>query len=105
MNIRRVKQGAKITFYNGIYMILFGIFYAIFIRFNMKQKLSLLTEQRGLDFAARKITVSTCGLVPQMLELGTATKVNLAVYVIFYIQEFDASIQHHRTQAATFYTI
>ena len=46
---------------------------------NLLGSLSLLTEQRGLDFASRKITVSTCGLVPQMLELGTATKVNLAV--------------------------
>ena len=46
---------------------------------NLLGALSLLTEQRGLDFAARKITVSTCGLVPQMLELGTVTKVNLAV--------------------------
>ncbi len=46
---------------------------------NLLGSLELLTEQRGLDFAARKITVSTCGLVPQMLELGTATKVNLAV--------------------------
>lgn len=41
--------------------------------------ISLLTEQRGLDFASRKITVSTCGLVPQMLELGERTNVNLAV--------------------------
>ncbi|PIE56876.1 MAG: 23S rRNA (adenine(2503)-C(2))-methyltransferase RlmN [Desulfobulbus propionicus] len=41
--------------------------------------ISLLTEQRGLDFSARRITVSTCGLIPQMLELGRKTQVNLAV--------------------------
>jgi hypothetical protein len=35
MNIQRVKQGAKITFYNGIYMILFGLFLIFFIDFNM----------------------------------------------------------------------
>lgn len=35
MNIKRVKQGARITFFNGLYMILFGIFYIFFIRFNM----------------------------------------------------------------------
>jgi 23S rRNA (adenine2503-C2)-methyltransferase len=46
---------------------------------NLLGALSLLTEQRGLDFSARRITVSTCGLVPQMLELGRQTRVNLAV--------------------------
>ncbi len=37
MNIQRVKQGAKITLYNGIYMILFGIFHIFFAEFNMKK--------------------------------------------------------------------
>ena len=37
MNIQRVKQGAKITLYNGIYMILFGIFQIFFAEFNMKK--------------------------------------------------------------------
>ena len=46
---------------------------------NLLGALSLLTEQRGLDFSSRRITVSTCGLVPQMMELGTRTNVNLAV--------------------------
>ncbi len=46
---------------------------------NLLAALSLLTEQRGLDFSTRRITVSTCGLVPQMLELGRASSVNLAV--------------------------
>lgn len=46
---------------------------------NLLDSISLLTEQRGLDFSARRITVSTCGLVPQMLRLGTLTSVNLAV--------------------------
>jgi len=47
MNIQRVKQGAKITWYNGIYMILFGIFYAIFIKFNMKQNFNAINELWG----------------------------------------------------------
>ncbi|MCW5205735.1 23S rRNA (adenine(2503)-C(2))-methyltransferase RlmN [Desulfobulbus sp. F5] len=46
---------------------------------NLLAALSILTEQRGLNFSSRRITVSTCGLVPQMLELGEKTKVNLAV--------------------------
>ena len=41
--------------------------------------ISLFTEQRGLDFSNRRITVSTCGLVPQMLQLGEETDVNLAI--------------------------
>lgn len=46
---------------------------------NLLVALSILSEQRGLDFASRRITVSTCGLVPQMLEFGKKTDVNLAV--------------------------
>ncbi len=41
--------------------------------------ISLFTEQRGLDFSNRRITVSTCGLVPQMLRLGEESEVNLAI--------------------------
>ena len=46
---------------------------------NLLDALAILTEQRGLDFSNRRITVSTCGLVPQMKELGEQTDVNLAV--------------------------
>ncbi len=46
---------------------------------NLLVALEILTEQRGLDFSDRRITVSTCGLVPRIIELGRKTKVNLAV--------------------------
>ena len=46
---------------------------------NLLVALDILLEQRGLDFSERRITVSTCGLVPKMVELGQKTKVNLAV--------------------------
>jgi len=46
---------------------------------NLLTALSILTEQRGLDFSSRRITVSTSGLVPQMLEFGRKSEVNLAV--------------------------
>jgi len=46
---------------------------------NLLISLDILTEQRGLDFSERRITVSTCGLVPKIIELGQKTKVNLAV--------------------------
>ena len=46
---------------------------------NLLVALDILTEQRGLDFSERRITVSTCGLVPRIMELGQKTNVNLAV--------------------------
>lgn len=41
--------------------------------------IDILTHEKGCNLSHRKITVSTSGLVPQMLELGKRTKVNLAV--------------------------
>ena len=46
---------------------------------NLLIALEILTDQRGLDFSDRRITVSTCGLVPKIIELGQKTKANLAV--------------------------
>lgn len=41
--------------------------------------LAILTDQKGLDLASRRITVSTCGVVSKMRELGEKTNVNLAI--------------------------
>ncbi|MEE4241985.1 MAG: 23S rRNA (adenine(2503)-C(2))-methyltransferase RlmN [Desulfopila sp.] len=46
---------------------------------NLLTSLSILTEQKGLDFTGRRITVSTCGIVPKMRPLGENSAVNLAV--------------------------
>lgn len=46
---------------------------------NLIKSISILTEQRGLDMTNRRITVSTCGIVSKMLELGEQTDVNLAI--------------------------
>ena len=46
---------------------------------NLLTAISILTDQKGLDMASRRITVSTCGIVPKMHLLGTRTSVNLAV--------------------------
>jgi 23S rRNA (adenine2503-C2)-methyltransferase len=43
------------------------------------KSLRILVDEQGMDFAPRKITVSTVGLVPQMLALGEAIPVTLAV--------------------------
>jgi 23S rRNA (adenine2503-C2)-methyltransferase len=46
---------------------------------NLLTAINILKDQRGLDFSERRITVSTCGLLPKMKQLGLATKINLAV--------------------------
>lgn len=46
---------------------------------NLIKSISILTEQRGLDMTNRRITVSTCGIVNKMLELGEQTNANLAI--------------------------
>lgn len=46
---------------------------------NLLTAISILTDQKGLDMASRRITVSTCGIVPNMHLLGLKTSVNLAV--------------------------
>lgn len=46
---------------------------------NLLVALSILTDQKGLDLAGRRITVSTCGIVPKMHLLGEKTNVNLAI--------------------------
>jgi hypothetical protein len=47
MNIKRVKQGANITFYNGIYMIVLGVFYIIFVQMNMKKNFDAISQLWG----------------------------------------------------------
>ncbi len=47
MNIKRVKQGARITYFNGVYMIFLGIFYIFFIKYNMKSSFKSIDELWG----------------------------------------------------------
>ncbi|MBW1987070.1 MAG: 23S rRNA (adenine(2503)-C(2))-methyltransferase RlmN [Deltaproteobacteria bacterium] len=46
---------------------------------NTLKALTILTASWGLDFSARRVTVSTVGLAPQIIQLGNAIRVNLAV--------------------------
>lgn len=46
---------------------------------NVLKAISILTEPKGLDMATRRITVSTCGIAPEMHVLGSHTPVNLAI--------------------------
>ncbi len=46
---------------------------------NVLASLSIIMEQKGLDISSRKITVSTCGIVPKIREFGERSAVNLAI--------------------------
>lgn len=46
---------------------------------NLLVAIDILLDPRGLNFSDRKVTISTCGLVPKMAELGRRTTVNLAI--------------------------
>lgn len=46
---------------------------------NVITALKILYAEDGLDFGPRRVTLSTSGLVPQMLELGSRIRVGLAV--------------------------
>ncbi len=46
---------------------------------NVTKALSLILSQDGLGFSWRKVTVSTCGLVPKLKMLGKLFRVNIAV--------------------------
>jgi hypothetical protein len=47
MNIQRVKQGANITYYNGIYMIFLGLYNIFFVGFNMKYNFNAISQLWG----------------------------------------------------------
>ncbi len=46
---------------------------------NLTRALIILSDKQGLHFSEHKITVSTCGIVPKIIELGKKFKVNLAI--------------------------
>ena len=47
MNIQRVKQGANITYYNGVYMIFLGLYNIFFTGFNMKSNFEAISQLWG----------------------------------------------------------
>jgi 23S rRNA (adenine2503-C2)-methyltransferase len=46
---------------------------------NTLKAINIITTDSGLGFSKRRITVSTCGIVPMIEQLGKDTVVNLAV--------------------------
>ncbi len=47
---------------------------------NVLKSLSIITDSdKGLKFSSRRVTVSTCGIVPKITQLGQDSTVNLAI--------------------------
>ncbi len=46
---------------------------------NVLTSLAIITHQKGLNLTGRKVTVSTCGIVPKIRELGEKSTANLAI--------------------------
>ncbi len=46
---------------------------------NLVVALRILMDEKGLEFTERRVTVSTCGIVPRIRDLGRDLKVNLAI--------------------------
>ncbi len=46
---------------------------------NLIDALNILMDTHGLEFTERRVTVSTCGLVPRIRDLGRDVRVNLAI--------------------------
>ena len=46
---------------------------------NLLTSLQIIMDELGLNFSERRTTVSTCGLVPKIRELGEKIRVNLAI--------------------------
>ena len=46
---------------------------------NLLTALNILMDELGLEFTERRVTVSTCGIVPRIADLGRDVRVNLAI--------------------------
>ncbi len=46
---------------------------------NTIKAINILQNEKGLGFSDRKITISTCGITPQIIELAKISNVNLAI--------------------------
>lgn len=68
------KQNRKLT--NIVYM---GMGEPFFNYENVAKSVKILNDADGLDMSARKITISTSGLVPEILRCSKELKTNLAI--------------------------
>ena len=72
MNIKRVKQGAKITLYNGIYSVLLGIFYIFFVNLNMIMNFNAISRLWGFFIKYE----------PEISRLFYLLNINIGIFLI-----------------------
>ena len=46
---------------------------------NLILALKILMDQKGFEFTERRVTVSTCGIVPKIIDLGMSVQISLAI--------------------------
>ena len=76
MSLRDEKLGPKINS-----LVFMGMGEPLANYDEVLRALTIITDPNGLMFSHRRVTVSTAGLVPQMLRLGATTPVNLAISI------------------------
>jgi len=70
----KINQSAKIT--NIVFM---GMGEPFFNYENVAKAVEILTDKNGLNFSAKKITISTSGIVPEIIRCSKELKTNLAI--------------------------
>ena len=85
MNIQKVKQGARITLWNGIYMILFGLFQIFFAEYNMENNFKAV-QSIWLLFVRYNLKISKLFLLFNIsLGILLITIVVFIAYVSYFI--------------------
>jgi len=71
---KSIGQGRKIT-----NLVIMGMGEPLINYDNIIKALNIISDPEGVAFSKRRITLSTCGLVPQIQQLAKDCKVNLAI--------------------------
>lgn len=74
-----VKEGLVRGFARITNVVLMGMGEPLLNYEEVVKFLKVLTDPKGMGFSARRVTVSTAGIVPAIKKLGKETRVNLAV--------------------------
>lgn len=77
MVARGIKRGTHREFINNL--VFMGMGEPLANYDNLIRALTILMTDEGLGFTQRRVTVSTCGIVPRIIDLGRDSQVNLAI--------------------------
>ncbi len=77
MVARGIERGTHREFINNL--VFMGMGEPLANYDNLITALAILMAEEGLGFTARRVTVSTCGIAPRIVDLGRDAQVNLAI--------------------------